>query len=80
MIELIEIPNTDIPMAGVPGMAAAAPKKVLEGVDIFDEEVPLANVPQTGDDFLIWLFFALGSAAGLALLALKGGKHKGTAV
>ncbi|NBJ91819.1 doubled motif LPXTG anchor domain-containing protein [Parablautia muri] len=73
VIELVEISNEEVPLANVPSAAA-------EGLtDIFDEEVPLSNVPKTGDNFLTWLLSALGSAAGLVLLALKGRKRKGTA-
>ena len=38
-------------------------------MDIPDVEVPLANVPKTGDASLLWYMTALLSAAGLLALA-----------
>ncbi len=40
-------------------------------VDIFDEEVPLADVPKTGDAIGLWMMLSGGSLAGLAVLNKK---------
>jgi len=37
-------------------------------IDIFDENVPLANVPKTGDPASVWTLMGLASAGGLFLL------------
>lgn len=46
----------------------AEPEEPVEELD--EPDVPLANVPQTGDDTGLWLLAALVSGTGLACLLL----------
>jgi len=43
---------------------------------IIDEEVPLAEVPQTGDNSIIWFALILMSVCGLCLMNLSEKKKK----
>lgn len=58
---LAEIPETETPLV-------EAPEATLE-----DQPIPLADVPQTGDNTNIWLLLALmmGSGAGIVLLGRR---------
>ena len=40
-------------------------------IDIFDEDVPLADVPKTGDISTLWMALSTISAGGLILLNKK---------
>ena len=44
--------------------------------EIMEEDVPLANVPMTGDNSLFFIGMTVLSAFGLAGLALTGSKKK----
>lgn len=61
-----EPPTTDIPETETP--TVEAPEATLE-----DEPIPLADVPQTGNNANIWLLLALmmGSGAGIVLLGRR---------
>lgn len=68
---LMFIPTDDtIEEEPVP-LAVEAPAEDAEGLDILDEEVPLAAAPETGDASLIWGIMGLLSMAGSALLGKK---------
>ena len=43
---------------------------------IVDEEVPLAEVPQTGDNSMVWFALILMSVCGLCILNLSDKKCK----
>ncbi len=62
--EVIELEEPEVPLAKVPG----EPEE-----EIPDEDVPLADVPKTGDDSnaQVWLALALASLCGMALVARK---------
>lgn len=57
---LDELPEPEVPLNDVP----------YEEEEILDEEVPLADVPQTGDISLLWYVGSLLSTCGLAALAM----------
>ena len=57
---LEELPEPEVPLNNVP----------YEEEEILDEEVPLADVPQTGDISLLWYVGSLLSTCGLAALAM----------
>lgn len=57
---LEELPEPEVPLNDVP----------YEEEEILDEEVPLADVPQTGDISLLWYVGSLLSTCGLAALAM----------
>ena len=57
---LDELPEPEVPLNDVP----------YEEEEILDEEVPLADVPQTGDISLLWYIGSLLSTCGLAALAM----------
>lgn len=57
---LEELPEPEVPLNDVP----------YEEEEILDEEVPLADVPQTGDISLLWYIGSLLSTCGLAALAM----------
>ena len=40
-------------------------------IDIIDEDVPLADVPQTGDASLLWVILSMVSGGGAILLNRK---------
>lgn len=60
-----EVPQVNILEEEVP--LVEAPEEVV----IPDEDVPLANVPKTGDISMLWYLTTLLSACGLALLGLR---------
>ena len=53
-----------------------SPSVQEELVDIIDEEVPLSDIPLTGDASTIWYALSLLSGGGLAGLAVVGKKRK----
>ena len=59
------MPLTPMPEPEVP----LAPAPELE--EILDEEVPLANVPKTGDASALWMALSALSGAGLFLVRKK---------
>ena len=68
-VPLVEAPVVDIPEEEVPLVEAPAE------VEIEDDEVPLAAVPQTGDISALWYVVTLLSACGLAVLTLRRKEH-----
>ena len=44
--------------------------------DIFEEEIPLADVPKTGDGSAMWMVLSVLSALGLAVMFLFDRKRK----
>ena len=40
-------------------------------IDIFDEDVPLADVPKTGDATLLWVILSMISGGGVILMNRK---------
>ena len=65
----VEIKEKDVPRADVPQGT----------VEIADPSVPLADVPTTGDNSLMWTLLALTSATGLAWMVLENKKRKDAA-
>ena len=59
------ITNVVIDDEGVP---LAAGEELIE---ILDEEVPLAEAPETGDNSIIYVLMSLISLCGVALLVMK---------
>ncbi len=53
---------------------ADIPDEVALEVEIFDDLIPLADVPATGDISIIWYGATLLSLAGLLVLSLLGRK------
>ncbi len=68
-VPLVDAPVVDIPEEEVPLVEAPAE------VEIEDDEVPLAAVPQTGDISALWYVVTLLSACGLAVLTLRRKEH-----
>jgi hypothetical protein len=60
----VAIPNGDIPQADVPN------------TEISDEDVPLALVPSTGDNIILWAMAAAVSGVGLIGFAIAGRKRR----
>lgn len=73
--------NQEIPLNGEPETEIEEPEVPLEEepeleIEIEDPGVPLAEVPQTGDESLFWTFCAALSGAGLIFLALADWKRR----
>lgn len=49
-----------------------------DGIDILDEDVPLANVPLTADDTGVWYTIVALSACGLMVLLFTGKRKEET--
>lgn len=63
--ETEEIPEEDPPLAALSD----------DGEVILDEEVPLANVPKTGDNSVLWLFVSAAVVLGLVFVNLSNKKR-----
>lgn len=64
-VPTLDIPDGNVPLASVSGTDDGL-------VEIEEEEVPLAEVPQTGDTFASWALLAALSLCGVTALALPG--------
>lgn len=67
-------PQPPAPQPPAPQPPAPQPMMVNDfggEIDIFDEDVPLADVPQTGDISAIWIALSGASAAGMFVLGKK---------
>ena len=78
---LVEVPDTDVPQVNVPQKPKPPkpqqPQKTQQPqTDIPDEVVPLAEVPQTGDNSGLWASLLLLSGAGLTYLLLDEKKRR----
>ena len=78
---LVEVPDTDVPQVNVPQKPKPPkpqqPQKTQQPqTDIPDEAVPLAEVPQTGDNSGLWASLLLLSGAGLTYLLLDEKKRR----
>ena len=71
-VPLTDLPESDIPEENVP-LADAEQEEV---VDMIDEEVPLAEAPQTGDASALWLMLSALSGSGLLGLTLANKKRE----
>lgn len=65
--EPIEIEEPDVPLTDLPTGDGDGDGDLEE---ILDDEVPLADVPATGNNFRIWLFLSITMALALAVLSL----------
>ena len=72
VIEDPDTPTTDLPDGGDTG----DPGDTGDETDIGDDDVPLAEAPETGDASLLWVILAIASGSGLIWLALTGKKRK----
>lgn len=84
----VDIPDDDPPLAELPDLpdepvqpveSAVKEQPVVSeagGEDIADGDVPLANVPQTGDGLAMWLGAAALSGAGLILVTVSERKRR----
>ena len=75
VIEDPDTPTTDLPDGGDTGDTGDT-GNTGGGTDIGDEDVPLAEAPETGDASLLWVILAIASGSGLIWLALTGKKRK----
>ena len=80
-IEDPDTPTTDLPDGGDTGDTGDTgntgdPGDTGDGTDIGDDDVPLAEAPETGDASLLWVILAIASGSGLIWLALTGKKRK----
>ena len=62
--EAVELPQEEVP-------SAENPEEIPAEVDIREEEVPLAAVPQTGDNGLLYTMMAVLSGMGLVGICRK---------
>ena len=74
-IEDPDTPTTDLPDGGDTGDTGDT-GNTGGGTDIGDEDVPLAEAPETDDASLLWVILAIASGSGLIWLALTGKKRK----
>ncbi len=75
---LVDVPDSDVPQASRPTKPAKPTKparpaisQTTAEVDIVDEEVPLADVPKTGDNTSLWCAIALAAVASITGVKLS---------
>lgn len=81
---IVDITDPDVPTADRPVISNRPTRPVTptrptdssELTEIVDEEVPLADTPETGDNVWVWYLTALLSAAGIAVLAVLENKKR----
>ena len=71
----IIIPEDPVPLAPVPEEPVIIPEEP-EFEEILDEEIPLADVPKTGDASTLWLALSALSGTSLAGVSLLGRKKR----
>ena len=71
----IIIPEDPVPLAPVPEEPVIIPEEP-EFEEILDEEIPLADVPKTGDASALWMMMSVLSGSGLAGMAFLGRKKR----
>ena len=64
-IPVVDIPDADVPLAGIPDL-----------MYIPDDDVPLASVPKTGDNSGLWHMMALLSAFSLMAVTMMDRKKR----
>ena len=64
-IPVVDIPDADVPLAGIPDF-----------INILDDDVPLASVPKTSDSSGLWNMMALLSAFGLMAMTMMDRKKR----
>ena len=62
----MDVPTTDVPDAGVPTTDVPGES----GTELGDGDVPLAEVPKTGDSSALWVLAAAVSGIGLVWLTV----------
>lgn len=71
-VPLVDVPDEDVPLVEEPVVEIPDEEVPLaEEVVILDGDVPLADVPKTGDISSLWYLATLLSACGLAVLTLR---------
>ena len=75
---LVDVPDSDVPQASRPTKPAKPTKparpaisQTTAEVEIVDEEVPLADVPKTGDNTALWCAIALAAVASITGVKLS---------